>query len=798
MKRKEFSEPLHGRRKLRSQLKDPLVHPPMSKHRFEDLQVYPATTKWNRADAESRTGYSKGASSATDPRLVIRSSRFPTDEDRQWYSAATRSKQTRVICWLENPDFYAKNKSNLTLDDVCFVCKIDLKTKPSDRTSYPFSTWKQSAAHGCQNCDHIYRSVRLLAETYSLEVNDFHIATLNVHYDQHDISRRCQKIQVGVFWVHAANDMSEHLEFERYSKASPSASIEKPPKRLLEPTVQDIFVTAQKLVRTCNNSHKCLLSSPNFLPTRLLDIQGSPCEFVKVVETFNLPVGTATRYIALSYCWGNNNPIRLLRCTLQTMSNRIDRVTLPKLFQDVVQLAQLLDIRYIWIDALCIVQDDKQDWQRESLLMGKTYRNADLVVGATSCNNSSESLAARSFKSIPISIEDKSSTFCAASFSTMGGNITWPLHSRGWTYQEMILANRFFDFDSNGLQLHCHQGILHADDVMNEVSRDGPLNAIPADRNIPSYRQGRGTDFRQPWSFRYFWSQFLNQDQNTTTTDSGIFRAADGKEIGIPEAWQEVVMMYTNRRLTYVSDLLPALSGIASEYLNKAVAGEEYFAGLWRNSFVQNLTWTANHDVVSSDTYQAPSWSWASIKGSVDYNYTVRKGHSGMISLGEQRTSFVEALCEIQGANPLGEATSGFAILEGPIFECVLRVEYSKWCIQAPKAGRWKTVPFRPDVAIQVVQYSDDRGETRYSAQRLVERAGNVPVTEDCECEVSVLHLFDLARTEGLYLVLGSTRSTSSEYQRLGLLELSSLDVYGRVDSEPHCSTATVKQVKVI
>ena len=228
-----------------SQLKDPLVHPIMSRHQFEDLRVYPAITEWNRAAAESRRGYSKAAPSATDPRPVIRSSRFPTDEDRRWYSAAIRSPQTRVICWWGNGDLYAKNKSNLTIEDVCFVCKIDLDTRPSDRTSYPFSTWKQSAAHGCQNCDHIYRSVRLLAETYSLEVNDFHIATLDVYYEQHDISRRCQKIQIGVFWVHAPNDMAEHLEFERYSKASPSAPTEKPLKCLLEATAQDSFVTAQ-------------------------------------------------------------------------------------------------------------------------------------------------------------------------------------------------------------------------------------------------------------------------------------------------------------------------------------------------------------------------------------------------------------------------------------------------------------------------------------------------------------------------------------------------------------------------
>ncbi len=177
-----------------------------------------------------------------------------------------------------------------------------------------------------------------------------------------------------------------------------------------------------------------------------------------------------------------------------------------------------------------------------------------------------------------------------------------------------------------------------------------------------------------------------------------------------------------------------------------------------------------------------------------------------MIRLREQRTSFVEALCEIQGANPLGEATGGFAILEGPIFKCVLRVDYSnwciqgsKWCIQPPKAaGRWTTVPFRPDVAIQVVRYSAGWGRTRYSAQRIVEGAGNVPVVEDCDCEVSVLHLFDLAWTDGLYLVLGSTNPKSSEYQRLGLVELNSRYVYGSVDYEPDFSTATVKQVKVI
>jgi len=214
---------------------------------------------------------------------------------------------------------------------------------------------------------------------------------------------------------------------------------------------------------------------------------------------------------------------------------------------------------------------------------------------------------------------------------------------------------------------------------------------------------------------------------------------------------------------------------------------------------VQNLTWTANHEAVSSDTYQAPSWSWASIRGSVDYNYAVRGGYGGMIGLGGQRTRFVDVLCETQGANPLGEATSGFALLEGPVFTCVLRAEFSQWCIQPPKAGWWTRVPFRPDIAIQAVQYSDDRGETRYSAQRVAGSAGNAPVAEDCDCKVSALHLFDLEWTKkGLYLVLGSMSPKSLEYQRLGLLEAGSVNFYGSVDSEPDFSAATVKQVKVI
>ncbi|PNP53047.1 hypothetical protein FNYG_15790 [Fusarium nygamai] len=736
----------------------------------------PGTTKWN-IDFRLPFLQTKRKIPRTDRRLVIRSeSDAPSDKQRRWYSPATRSKQTRAICWNERGGLDYEDLPKI--EDRCFVCKIDLRMQRDYRTSYPFDTWERSVANGCRDCGQIVRGVGMLAESYGLQTDRLHIGTLKV-YSKKEMTQIVQRIMIGVFWVGELGDMSEHLEFTRTGQS-------KPPFKLVLPVTpfdpetykQDVFLSAQKLIQDCFTTHRhCLPSSPpSFLPTRLLEIRSAPIPTVKLLTTsLPSPETTNTRYLALSYCWGNppNNPLRFTVSTSQSLQDGVPTSSLPHLFQDLVSLAQRLGVKYIWIDALCIQQDDKLDWEREAAVMGAIYRNAWLVVGATSARDSSQPLAPRPFQQVPIPISEmESGVWENVLCSTQGGSATWPLHERGWCFQEMILARRFLDFDSNGLQLHCCSGDIQAEDAQHDEN-------VAVLSELPRWEP---TDFRQPWAFRHFWSRFLD-----SKPDKQQLKEADMRRV-----WREVLQMYSNRRLTYSSDLLPALGGIASEYLKKLGGGDEYCAGLWKSRFVQDLCWNANHEAVphgSGD--KAPSWSWASISGSVDYEY---------MDLGEQMTELVDVVCSQKGPNPFGEVKGGYAVLEGPVLACLLTVVSEKWAVQQLNMDKSRAAIFTPDVAIEVVTFRDESafGTTKSSANRAARAGGKIEIEEDCRCEVLALHLFNLKDWRGLFMILGRLDPKGVEFQRLGILEAPLSHFYSAEGVDVNFTMQELEKVRVV
>lgn len=700
----------------------------------------PKTTKWN-IDFRLPASHAKFTLPRSDRRPVIRSGNdTQTSEQRRWYSPATRTKQTRAICWRERGGLDYEDLPQI--EDRCFVCKVDLEVQPRDRTSYPFVTWERSTANGCRDCGQIVQGVGMFAERYGLQTNRLHIGTLKVS-SRREATPSVQRILVGVFWVGELGDMSEHLDFTRTGKCNPPVELD-PSTTLFDTGTykQDVFLAAQKLVQQCSTTHRHCLpsSSPPFLPTRLLEIQSSATPTIKLVTTSLLsPERKNAHYLALSYCWGNppNNPLRLTVSTSQSLHDGIPTLSLPQLFQDLISLAERLGVKFFWIDALCIQQDDKLDWEREAAVMGAIYRNAWLVVGATSGRDSSQPLAARPFQKVPIPIsETESGVWANVLSSTQGGSVTWPLHERGWCFQEMILARRFLDFDSNGLQLHC----------------SGEEDA--------QHNEWEPADFRQPWAFRRLWSRFLDSDTDKQQV----------KETDVRRVWREVIQMYSNRRLTYSSDLLPALGGIASEYSKKLGVGNEYYAGLWKSSFIQDLCWTANHEAVRHQNGdKTPSWSWASISGSVDHEYT---------SLEEQRTRLLEVVCEKKDTNPFGEVIGGHALLEGPVFTCLLTVKFGKWAVRQFKMSESRAAIFSPDVAIEVVRYQNE-DTMKSSANRATNAGGTIEIEEGCRCEVRALHLFDLKYGRGLFMILGWLDPKGMELQRLGILEAPLSDFHG-------------------
>ena len=147
---------------------------------------------------------------------------------------------------------------------------------------------------------------------------------------------------------------------------------------------------------------------------------------------------------------------------------------------------------------------------------------------------------------------------------------------------------------------------------------------------------------------------------------------------------------FTARRLTYTSDLLPAVSGLAAIFQRSFAAGDNYIAGLWYQDFAQGLLWLVNDSSTTSKAildYWAPSWSWASIAGTVLWPTRTIARH--------QRDDFTIELLEnylrVAQENPMGTVLGGHIHMRGRLrlLSCVtkpiewgafLRFRYDLWC----------------------------------------------------------------------------------------------------------------------
>jgi len=140
-------------------------------------------------------------------------------------------------------------------------------------------------------------------------------------------------------------------------------------------------------IQSCNLNHPhCRISNLPLLPTRVLDVGCSNSyDNIKLV----LNQGQSAQYVALSYCWGGEEGmVRTTTSSITAWTQAIPWDRLPKTFQDAITITRELEIRYLWIDALCIVQDDIQDWETESANMANIYSNSYLTIAATAAPDS--------------------------------------------------------------------------------------------------------------------------------------------------------------------------------------------------------------------------------------------------------------------------------------------------------------------------------------------------------------------------------------------------------------------------
>ncbi|KAG4428236.1 hypothetical protein IFR05_016281 [Cadophora sp. M221] len=334
----------------------------------------------------------------------------------------------------------------------------------------------------------------------------------------------------------------------------------------------------QTWIKICDQEHEdCHDESLPVLPTRVLDL-GEPgfTGNVKLVETN----GRHGQYIALSHCWGTSNSFLTTRDTIESRKNGFLPDQAPATFREAIMLARRLEIRYLWIDSLCIIQGDKEDWNIEASRMGDVYRNSYLMVAAANAASDTEGF----FKPRPeiqCSMNVVAPTGQAATVYILpqGPNTrgidTQPIDSRGWTLQETYLCRRQLRFMDKKIIWGCQ--------------------SAQWDESKPDQ---------------------LQEDQNGTGSSVTKLFPGNGSWPSIPyEKWYRMIEDFTRRDFTVQTDRLPALSGLAA--LVAAQKKGKYCAGLWWEDIGYSICWkTGHYSSLRPALYIAPSWSWASIIGS--------------------------------------------------------------------------------------------------------------------------------------------------------------------------------------
>lgn len=387
---------------------------------------------------------------------------------------------------------------------------------------------------------------------------------------------------------------------------------------------------ARSWVDDCLKKHaRCKQPAREFHPTRMLEV-------LNVDKQLRLSTTKMQcYYAALSYCWGENQLTKLTTINLSTYITAIDETILPKAISDAVHVTRSVGIRFLWVDAYCIIQDSEDDKVKEINHMDEIYKNALFTIAAARSGRVTEGFLGHS---------EADSTHFNYPLVYTNGNITTlalrkipdidlavePLSRRAWTLQERLLSPRTLSFLSKGALL--------------EWECDSAWES-----NIGPIEKPFGTRSR-------LFSTILPRHGNPS----------------IPIAWHrlcyrwgEIVGDYSSRALSNSEDKLLAISAVAKEFAR--AFGNHYCAGLWGSILVPQLLWR----VVSPpgkriDKYRSPSWSWASIDGSAEL--------LPYPSLSDPTLSILECkISPVDSVARFGAVKSATLTVQGPLKKATVR-----------------------------------------------------------------------------------------------------------------------------
>ncbi|KAF8860297.1 HET-domain-containing protein [Acephala macrosclerotiorum] len=467
--------------------------------------------------------------------------------------------------------------------------------------------------------------------------------------------------------------------------------------------------------------HEACRQSPDQqkLPRRIVEVLSETgAESLRLVETN----GLQGRYNALSHCWGQSkehSPLSTTGANISAHLSSLDWENFSKTFQDAVKITRYLNIQYLWIDSLCIIQDDEKDWFDQAPRMGSIYAGATLTIVATrathggmGCFSSRESVKSElMIGNTHVNIYARKSFFSNDEWSDRNRSRSDrnPLRQRGWCLQERLLSSRTVEYTESEMVWQCRG--------LSQCESQGIF------------------------------------EKDLGSSVSKLYEARK-KQSGMWQVWRDIVTAYTLTKLTKESDLFPAISALA-----EACGRGRYLAGLWEEDLVPSLCWySAGGGHLRPLSYTAPSFSWASRMGIVRWPYiTVEEGRILVTVLKAQTETYREYR--------LGAVRDGFLELKGVLIAATMSV-----LLQYPREGgpKVREADSKLNEHVSVNWFAEDvqQDPNMYTQEvffvPLLENDLLLDDFEDVPCVME--------ETKGL--VLERTGKESMAYKRLGYAEM--------------------------
>ena len=394
------------------------------------------------------------------------------------------------------------------------------------------------------------------------------------------------------------------------------------------PWSQNNFAEARKWLQECLDKHESCRQRLA-MPTRVVQLLLKRGQ-IRVRDTSDSP---PQPYAALSYCWGaiHQNRLRATRDTLPEMRRGVDVTRLPQTLQDAIRVAGDLGFEYLWVDALCIVQDDDEEKASEMARMSEVYEGATLTISASRAAHCDGGLLHRrdlkahyvELYELPWGDGERSLGTETVLCSEIGyfRCESDPIDLRAWTLQEHRLSRRLLRFGSSQLVWRC---------MVTTLVDGGPAELSPSSSAV---------SYPSP--------------------------------IEHPSDWKNIVERYTSRHISMWQDRLPAIAALAEKYRRYGLGFSRpngYLAGLWREHLHSMLLWyipTAEQRVTclppADRGFVSPTWSWHLASGGVKYTETWRMNFSLHVHAAD--------VALVSPGAPFGMVTEGRIVAEGLLWK---------------------------------------------------------------------------------------------------------------------------------